>query len=234
MNPPPHRPPTQPDLLSLEQGGESFFARKEPGNYTAERLERQEPRTFEQIITMLAEGRSFTAIRRATGSHFYTIKAVHKAAAERGLIEPEKERLAGLAQLGARLGAEAVIEAAQEGRLAVENWSDAQRAATVTGILTEKSELLSGGATQRVEHAGEVSVVDVRKALEQDGYLGAGPVIDAETLDSPPPEKTGLAGTARGTKEGLPGPTGDFVELPAQPDPTPTPTAPDQAQEGSE
>lgn len=162
------------------------------GRYTAERLRSQRPAIYAECVRMLSGGASMRAVTRALGLHHYTICAV--ANAEPIAIEALKKRNANLARIGATLTVETIIEAvsdaARRGDLTV---ADAQRLAIVFGVLTDKSELLSGGATARVAHRQE----DMAEASAAIYDLPSDAVVEAEADDVP---VMGFDAGAGGTK----------------------------------
>lgn len=185
-------------ISSADMAGDYFSGEEMRGHYTGERLFRRDPEKYRLVASLLAEGLGPRAIKRITGCDARTIAAVGER--EPKLITTEKQRLGQLARTGARMLTEAIVEAAQDIRLL--NMGDLRDAAVVFGILTDKSELLLGGVTQRIEHTGGDPLRDAKSVLEDlERAYGAGEIIDVDT--------TGLVAGERGTKEGGVEPPGD-------------------------
>jgi hypothetical protein len=66
-------------------------------------------------------------------------------------VDIEKKRLSNLYRKGARLAGERIVEDLVDDEKAAK--IPANQKAFIVGILTEKSELLAGGATSRVAHS---------------------------------------------------------------------------------
>jgi hypothetical protein len=135
-------------------------------------------------------------ISRLLKIHHYTIQAVMER--EPGVIEAEKERIGRLSRTGARICIERLVERLPE--LTLDNLGDAQRMAVIAGILTDKGELLTGGATVRVDHGGD-KLADMRQVL---AALPADPV-EGEFTEAV--EAVGSIGTEVAAKTDLAGGT---------------------------
>jgi hypothetical protein len=151
----------QLDLLpSSEMEGVDFSAEERAGIYTGVRLFRDRPEIYKGVCSLVAEGFPLRMISRLLKVHHYTIQAVIER--EPALIEAEKERIGGLARSVTRICMERLIDCLPEMEIA--NLGDAQRVAVIMGISTEKWQLLTGGATARVDHGGD-QLADMRQAL---------------------------------------------------------------------
>ncbi len=183
-------------LPSSEMEDELFSEDEREGKYTALRLKSSRPEIYNLVVSMLAEGLSIRAIRRATRCHAYTIQAV--CLAEPKLIETLKERNASKLKLLASMTIDKARESIEE--LEVKNVRDLQSLGVFAGIITEKAELLSGNPTHRIVREEE-RMEDVKKHFDS---LPSGPsaAIEAEFTDSTsfsvetPELKSGLIGSS--------------------------------------
>ena len=131
----------QPALFLLPEAAEAALDRD--GQYTAERLFLQRKETYKTIVHLLAQKQSIRAIKRACGVHHATITAV--ARREGIAIDTAKERVVGELRLAQTMLAESIVDAAVDGKF------KPGELAMALGIVTDKIELLTGGATVRVE-----------------------------------------------------------------------------------
>lgn len=126
------------------------------GEFTGERLIERKPEIYRACASLLAQGASYLSIAKLLKVSVNTVAAVKDR--ERISIESEKRTLAGSFRLASGLAAERAIE-----MLADEDRSKTiplNQLAIATGIFTEKAELLSGGATSRVDWVQPAPAVD--------------------------------------------------------------------------
>lgn len=154
------RPPAQLELIASSEMPASFFSETESnGVFTGERLLAQRPEKYAAIISLTAEGLGAILIGSILHVSPNTVLAVRRREAE--AIDIDRQRLAVAAMGVARMCIEAIEE-----RLA----DDALRAqipvrdlGILVGIMADKSELLSGRATQRLE--------EIAPHADHDDYL---------------------------------------------------------------
>lgn len=132
---------------------EVFFQPTENmGIYTGTRLQAADPGTYARIIDLSLQGQSIRSISRLTGLHRQTIGAVLRAEAQR--IVPRKEALADHCRRLLGLTFEELEES-----LVMAPKHQLRDLSILAGILVERYQLLSGGATARVEHVSESAEV---------------------------------------------------------------------------
>jgi len=132
------------------------------GEYTGERLAVRDPVKYAQIAMMLGHNHSVRYIKDRLQVAHGTVMAVRTA--EAPAISTLKERLGGSMRGAAQLCVEEITDAlARLSNVLPENPTEAELAewkasriapkdlAIILGILVDKSELLTGGATVRVE-----------------------------------------------------------------------------------
>jgi hypothetical protein len=182
----------------------ALFADSEhKGIFTAERIFANDPDRYRMIVSLLSEGLSLRQIAVLTKTSINTVMSVR--AREPAILEAEKQ-LVGRRMRGAvRLIVDKVLEQLESGALEITNVRDLQSILVGAGILTDKSELLLGGATARVERRDVDRVADLESLWEQ---LPSADVIDV--TEAPP--ATGLQTETRPAKGGSAGPDGDLVE----------------------
>lgn len=145
----------QMDLLSPDQLAEQAYAREEQGvdkmlskpeaRYTGERLFARNPRLYELIVRLVASGLGIKRIAGMCQVHPYTVMGVRDR--EGQAIETHKQQIADKA----RLGAELYVDGAIEDIIERPDKISARDKAIIAGVLVDKSQLLSGGATSRAE-----------------------------------------------------------------------------------
>ena len=138
----------QPDLLTSAEMSADFFAGAEQkGTFTGERLFARQPRLYHAVKSLLAERIGVDRIAGIMGVSVHTVLAVRDR--ERGPIAVQKEELAGTFLQAARLAAESVLDdlADPVKRAKI----PALQKAMIAGIATEKSLLLRGEATMRMD-----------------------------------------------------------------------------------
>jgi hypothetical protein len=147
------------------------------GVSTGERLMAQAPDVYQQIVRLLGQGTGVREIKRLTGCHHRTIQAV--SIREGQTIDTMRKELGARALGVASLALESLEEKIMAGSV-----KPGELAMTV-GILVDKGQLLTGGATGRVER---VETHQVSKDL--DAALSEVETIDAELVTD-----TGLSGS---------------------------------------
>lgn len=163
----------QLELLSAEQIAEEVYASEEQpdgvlrpkpeARYTGERLFGQRPQIYQLIVRLLASGIGIKRISSMCRVHPYTVMGVRDR--EGVAIETHKQQIADKARLGAELYVDGVIEDILERPDKI----SARDKAIIAGVLTDKSQLLSGGATSRAEslRPDGPSMDDFNQWLEQ-------------------------------------------------------------------
>lgn len=157
---------------SSEMGAEMFESEEARGRFTGERLFSRDPERYREIVSLLAEGMSCRSIARLTKTSINTVMAVRDR--EPAIIEADKQLIGRRMRGVVRMLAEKVQESLEEGHIVINNVRDLQTAAVAAGILTDKSELLLGGATSRVERRDLETVGDLDQLWE---------ALPAETVD---------------------------------------------------
>tara|TARA_R110002020_G_scaffold96030_3_gene230334 strand:+ start:6435 stop:7055 length:621 start_codon:yes stop_codon:yes gene_type:complete len=117
------------------------------GEFTGERLKERKPEVYQACVSLLGRGASYLSISKVLSISVNSVSAV--ARNEKIPIESEKRKLAGTMRLASGLGAERIVEALEDDERAKE--IPLNQLAIAVGIMTEKAELLSGGATARHE-----------------------------------------------------------------------------------
>ena len=118
------------------------------GQYTASRLRKSDPSKFSAVRAMLGANVPMVDIASILGLHFYTVSAI--AEQEADYIAQAKDKLAKKAFTISTVALERVAEAMPNVRLSKPE--DIYKIALTAANLAEKGTLLSGGATQRIEH----------------------------------------------------------------------------------
>jgi hypothetical protein len=173
----------QLDLIPSDQLPDEIFRDAEAGTgdgydheFTAARLFSQKPETYLTIISLLAEGLGVIRIGRLLKVSPNTVLAVRDREGE--IVDIEKERISSAARSAARMCVEGIIEdlSDSERRKKI----SARDKAIIHGVLVEKSELLSGGVTSRVEvkHAEPTH-------NDFNSYLESLPQVDVCEMDQP-------------------------------------------------
>jgi hypothetical protein len=147
------------------------------GVSTGERLHDQHPDVYQRVVAMLGQGAAIREIKRQLGVHHRTIQAV--AIREGQTIDTMRR------ELGARsLGVAGLALEALEERIIGGGVKPAELSMAV-GILIDKGQLLTGGATGRVERIERHQV-----EREIDAFLD-----DVETIEGEIIPDTGLSGS---------------------------------------
>lgn len=197
-------------LIPSDQMPASFFEESEncPRNpeFTAARFFQKHPEKYNAVIALTAEGLGVLrigALLRCSGN---TVMAVQDR--ERGQVEILKTRIASLARRGAQLCVEGILEALvdPEKRAKI----PARDLAVIHGILVEKSELLSGGVTARIEtiDRAEPSVADYERMMRELatglelGERGQKGAIEADVIEVSGPAALGSTPAAGAGDQG--------------------------------
>jgi hypothetical protein len=141
----------------------SFFAESESaGEFTGARLFSSRPETYKAIIALTSEGIGAIRIGKILGVSPNTVLAVRSREPES--IDIEKRRLSGLSREAARMCVEGIIEMLCDPEQVKE--MSIKDKGIVFGILAEKSELLSGSPTQRVQNTGTPPAQEVIEYMD--------------------------------------------------------------------
>ena len=138
-------------LLSSAEMDRALFVSeetKEVGEYTAENLFKQYPERYHAALSFLSEGIGILRISRLLHMSPSSVMAIRER--EPRQIEIEKARLSRLARDLMGLCIEAAVD--QFGDPERLKKMSLKELGILAGIMGEKSELLSGGATARVAH----------------------------------------------------------------------------------
>ena len=167
----------------------------EAGEFTGERLFRDRPEVYQEIIRLYAEKQGIRMIARICKVSVNTVYAVLER--EPAAVETAKKRIINNLRKAAEIGSERMPEVMQE--LA------ADKLAVPLAITLDKLQLLTGEPTARVEKV-EIRPDQVRMFLEQL------PVIEAELIEDD--RSTGIGGETDGQKAppalALPSPKSDM------------------------
>ena len=140
--------------------------------YTAERLQKLHPKTYNAIKALLAKNVSVNEVAHLVGCHSYTVESIREL--EANYIANAKKRLSK----NVFAAAELAIEKIKDGVLNVDatKIDDFYKLGLLANTLIEKGQLLSGGATERVEQ------VDAKNFQNKDEYETAmfGEIIDCD------------------------------------------------------
>jgi len=186
--------PLQPMLPSMPQfrAESAIFAAPDSGVATASTLREQQPDRYAMIIRLREQGFGQLRIAKELSMSIHTVRAVLEREG-RALFAPEQDnqRAISLFREGRELALERTIEALCDDARCRRLTPD--KLALTAAILTDKTQLLSGEATQRIEHTHDT----VPAADEFAAFMHAG-VIDVES------EQTGIEAGTRGQKGALP------------------------------
>jgi hypothetical protein len=158
-------------LISTEEEGNQEMERR--GEFTAERLMESRPTIYKALVDGLGQGLGVRQLCRAYRVSHHTVAAV--MARESNAIATVKERTVSVLRTFGRLAADRLLDEVDQIPI--------QSLPIALGIAVEKAELLSGGATSRIEHA--------ESGPTHEDYLRliSGKVIEAELVPA-----TGLEG----------------------------------------
>lgn len=178
--------------------------------YTGALFFADHPQKYAEIVHHLAEGIGLLRISRMLRVSVHTVIGVRDR--EPVAIQKERSRLSDLARIGARLSVEGIVEDLAD---PIRRYMmPARDKAIVAGILVEKSELLAGGATQRVEHIfDDPTEIDFNRIIDATCREAEATHLEAGT----PGQKGSIAeGAAPAAAPGIPSYAGDPAKaLPA-------------------
>ena len=171
-------------FVSTEEEGNQEMERR--GEFTAERLMESRPTIYKALVDGLGQGLGVRQLCRAYRVSHHTVAAV--MARESNAIATVKERTVATLRTFGRLAADRLLDEVDQIPI--------QSLPIALGIAVEKAELLSGGATSRIEHA------DSGPTHEDYLRMISGKVIEAEVVPV-----IGLSGEEVAQKSGDPGAT---------------------------
>jgi hypothetical protein len=148
------------------------------GEFTGQRLSERKPEIYSACVRLLAEGCSYLSIAKLLRISVNSVAAVKDR--EQISIESQKRQLAGSFRLASALASERAIELLSDEERSKE--IPLNQLAIATGIFTEKAELLSGGATSRVDWVQPAPAVDDFNSYLDDLRSKAEP-IEVEAVD---------------------------------------------------
>jgi hypothetical protein len=210
-------------LVSTEEEGNQEMERR--GEFTAERLMESRPTIYRAIVDGLGQGLGVRQLCRAYRVSHHTVAAV--MARESAAVATLKERTVSVLRTFGRLAADRLLDEVDQIPI--------QSLPIALGIAVEKAELLSGGATSRIEHAdsgpthedylrmiqGKVIEAELVSATGFQGEEVAQKSADPAALVQAEPFEVAAAGAESGLVLALPTaaeiPTG-ISENPASPD----------------
>lgn len=191
-----------PDVLFFEDEHPSDGS---PRKYTAARFFKHHPEEYAQIVSLMAEEHPIEDLARRFKVSKHTIYAIQARETAGAVVARLKQQAATRYRSLARLSSDVLREVLVHDdaiRLFAKN---PEKLAILIGILEDKAELLSGGATQRVEIVDQADVYrtmldHARKMMGCEGDLagqkgpgpaapadgapgGDGPVIEGECSD---------------------------------------------------
>lgn len=156
------------------------------GEYTGERLAERKPEIYRACVSLLAQGASQLSIARLLKISVNSVAGVKNR--EQISIESEKRTLSNAFRLASGLAADRAIELLSDDERSKE--IPLNQLAIATGIFTEKAELLSGGATSRVDWVQPAPAVDDFNQYLDDLRRTAEP-IEVESGESCPEGEKG-------------------------------------------
>ena len=162
----------QLELIDLEGLEQKASLEMNKGEYTLERLAAQRPETLQYIVYLRAQGIPVRRVQKLCKVSPHTVLAVDKFYQD--AINEQRKEVASQWQYIARLTTDEII-----GRFVDEEQIDKvpiKELAMLAGIATDKSELMAGKPTARLERVEPVADSDAFKLLEAQ-------VVDAEFTD---------------------------------------------------
>lgn len=123
------------------------------GIYDVSRLRERKPEIYRATLKLLGRGIATELISELMGLDYRTVEAVRADAQSAGAITGYKQETLKSLRAIITLGLQGLLEKARDGKI-----SPIEMCA-----LIDKAELLSGGATVRVEHTEDPAVVEFKK-----------------------------------------------------------------------
>ena len=151
-------------LVSTEEEGNQEMERR--GEFTAERLMESRPTIYRALVDGLGQGLGVRQLCRAYRVSHHTVAAVMSR--ESSAVATLKERTVSVLRTFGRLAADRLLDEVDQIPI--------QSLPIALGIAVEKAELLSGGATSRIEHS------DSGPTHEDYLRMISGKVIEAEVV----------------------------------------------------
>jgi len=172
--------------MTIQQNSELFDASKYEadlppasslGELTLERVRKFKPGRFMLAVQLLGEGLSQRQTAKATGLSRNVVAQIYEAEAD--AIKPLNKETAKLARRVARMSLERLEEEIDQVPLA--------SLAIIFGVTTDKAELLSGNATERIEHIKQEQFGDldeIYKTLPGDDAIDVSQMTETTDLSS--------------------------------------------------
>lgn len=171
--------------------GEEFLGELErKGEFTGDRLRDRKPEIYRACISLIGSGMGLLTIAKLLKISVNSVSAVKRN--ESFSIEIEKRAWADKFRTVAGLSAERAIEKLSDDEQAKD--IPLNQLAITAGIFTEKAELLTGGATSRVDWVQPAPAVD-----DFEKYIAS--LQPAEVMDVTEPVDNGLDQKEIQTKE---------------------------------
>lgn len=131
------------------------------GRYTGARLFAHDRETYLRVVSLLAEGLPIRSICRICGVGTHTVLAVREA--EHKTVATVKERIGRKAEGLAGMCLDMIADGLD--RVKVTEVKDLRDLGVLAGVLVDKSQLLQGQATSRVELTAGESLNDLASSL---------------------------------------------------------------------
>jgi len=168
--------------MDLWQVPDEVLASEESrGTYTADRYHNKHPHAYRAIVALLADGalgmHRIADMVRASGTpcSVNTVAAIRDR--EPAIIERAQKQLSQVAYRGARMAIESIVDKLSDKD--VLEGASLQQLGVISGILTDKAQLLAGGPTARMEVVRGATREDFEAFIAQ-VQAQAAPAIDAE------------------------------------------------------
>ncbi|MHC4616781.1 MAG: hypothetical protein ACYTEQ_03410 [Planctomycetota bacterium] len=187
----------QLDLVPSPNMPDALFADQEKrGEFTGERLAARDPERYQAVMSLLAEGVGVKTIGRILSISPNTVLAVRDR--EPSAIDTLKNKIANDARSVSHLCVESIRDILTDESRAKK--VSAKDHAIIFGILTEKSELLRGAATGRVEltsaDPGQNELVEYLEGLRRESMDSSGETPEQKTIDAEVSEARPIGGTS--------------------------------------
>ena len=171
--------PAQLELIPSSLIPDNVFEEQEVrGHFTGARLSVRDPAKYQVIASLLAENMGVKTVATLAKVSVHTVQAVREH--EPQLIATLKERIAK----GARSTARLCIDRLRDVVLDKDSKISARDLAIITGVLVDKAELLSGGATARVEMAETAGHNELQAFMDALRLRAAETDLEGENLDT--------------------------------------------------